>query len=59
MLMLVKDGRILDYGRPNEIMSTSKIKLLYGIDDNQYEQILGSVDKQQNSEEQALWNICL
>lgn len=49
MLMLVKDGGILDYGRPDKIMNPSKIKLLYGIDDNQYEQILGSFDQQKGS----------
>lgn len=43
MLMLVKDGGILDYGQPDKVMSPSKIKLLYGIDDAQYEQILGTL----------------
>lgn len=43
MLMLVKDGEILDYGQPDKVMSPSKIKLLYGIDDAQYEQILGTL----------------
>ncbi len=56
-LILVKEGGILDYGRPQEILSTEKIKELYEIEDEKYEQFLKPFPNQEYKASSKLVNI--
>lgn len=58
-LMLVKDGHILDYGSPQGILTTEKIKELYEIDDDKYEQFLNPFSGEDNKANSSLANIVL
>lgn len=40
-IMLIKDGRIIDYGQPKEVISLERIKEVYDIDDIQYREFIG------------------
>lgn len=58
-LMLVKDGQILDYGCPQAILTDEKIKALYEIADDKYEQFLKSPEGEETHNRLSFVNYLL
>lgn len=58
-VMLVKDGTILDYGHPEEILTLDKIKELYDIEDTQYDEFLGAFESRKTRGEYSFLDVCI
>lgn len=58
-LMLVKDGGILDYGCPEDILTLDRVKEVYDIEDCQYDDFLGPFKNDRKREDYNLLDICI